>query len=99
MDVEWLKALNKSRQNKALMELEESMLEKAISHIENKVFFSFPYRFPLLGFLLVTLSQENEFSFILASLKVAILLSQTPFLTMSVVLIISAMKPKLLIQS
>lgn len=38
MDVEWLKALNKSRQNKALMELEESMLEKAISHIENKCY-------------------------------------------------------------
>ena len=52
--MEWLKALNKSRQNKALMELEESMLEKAISHIENKVFFSFPYRFPLLDLLLVT---------------------------------------------
>ena len=48
MDVEWLKALNKSRHNKALMELEESVLEKAISHIENKVFFSFCYRFPLL---------------------------------------------------
>ena len=54
MDVEWLKALNKSRQNKALMELEESMLEKAISHIENKVISSFPYRFPLLDLLLVT---------------------------------------------
>ncbi|XP_074621877.1 uncharacterized protein LOC141880294 isoform X2 [Acropora palmata] len=38
MDVEWLKALNKSRQNKSLMELEESVLEKAISHIENKCY-------------------------------------------------------------
>lgn len=38
MDVEWLKALNKSRHNKALMELEESVLEKAISHIENKCY-------------------------------------------------------------
>ena len=52
--MEWLKALNKSRQNKSLMELEESVLEKAISHIENKVFFSFPYRFPVLDLLLVT---------------------------------------------
>ena len=38
-DVEWLTALNKSRQNKGLMELEESMLEKALSYIENKVIF------------------------------------------------------------
>lgn len=38
MDVEWLTALNRSRQNKGLMELEESTLEKAIAYIENKVF-------------------------------------------------------------
>lgn len=38
-DVEWLTALNKSRQNKGLMELEESVLEKALSYIENKVTF------------------------------------------------------------
>ena len=37
MDVEWLTALNRSRQNKGLMELEESTLEKAIAYIENKV--------------------------------------------------------------
>lgn len=37
VDVEWLTALNKSRHNKGLMELEESTLEKAISYIENKV--------------------------------------------------------------
>ena len=95
MDVEWLKALNKSRQNKALIELEESVLEKAISHIENKVIFSFPYRFPLLDLLLVTSSDENDFFFILVSLKVAILLSQSHFSTRSVVLI-SATKPKLI---
>ena len=40
MDVEWLTALNRSRQNKGLMELEESTLEKAIAYIENKVFFA-----------------------------------------------------------
>ena len=63
MDVEWLKALNKSRQNKALMELEESVLEKAISHIENKVIFSFPQRFPLFDLLLVSSFDENDFFF------------------------------------
>ena len=40
MDVEWLTALNRFRQNKGLMELEESTLEKAIAYIENKVFFA-----------------------------------------------------------
>ena len=40
MDVEWLTQLNRSRQNKVLMELEESTLEKAIAYIENKVFFA-----------------------------------------------------------
>ena len=37
MDVEWLTALNKSQQNNDLMELEESVLEKALAYIENKV--------------------------------------------------------------
>ena len=37
MDVEWLTALNKSQQNNDLMELEESILEKALAYIENKV--------------------------------------------------------------
>ena len=37
MDVEWLTALNKSQQNNSLMELEESVLEKALAYIENKV--------------------------------------------------------------
>lgn len=37
MDVEWLTSLNKSRRNKALVELEESQLEKALAYIENKV--------------------------------------------------------------
>ena len=37
MDVEWLTALNKSQQNNGLMELEESVLEKALAYIENKV--------------------------------------------------------------
>lgn len=37
MDVEWLTGLNKSQQNKGLMELEESVLEKALAYIENKV--------------------------------------------------------------
>lgn len=37
MDVEWLMSLNKSRQNKGLIELEESQLEKALAYIENKV--------------------------------------------------------------
>ena len=35
--MEWLTALNKSQQNNGLMELEESVLEKALSYIENKV--------------------------------------------------------------
>ena len=39
MDVEWLTALNKSRQKKGLIELEEAILEKAVSYIENKVLF------------------------------------------------------------
>jgi len=38
MDVEWLASLNKSLQNKGLMELEESVLEKALAYIENKVY-------------------------------------------------------------
>lgn len=37
MDVEWLTSLNKSRKNKALVELEESQLERAMAYIENKV--------------------------------------------------------------
>ena len=37
MDVEWLTSLNKSLRNKELMELEESVLEKALAYIENKV--------------------------------------------------------------
>lgn len=37
MDVEWLTSLNKSQQNKGLMELEEAVLEKALAYIENKV--------------------------------------------------------------
>lgn len=38
MDVEWLTALNKSRHNKGLMELEEAVLEKAVAYIENKCY-------------------------------------------------------------
>ena len=37
IDVEWLTSLNKSQHNKGLMELEESVLEKALAYIENKV--------------------------------------------------------------
>ena len=37
MDVEWLTSLNKSQRNKGLTELEESVLEKALAYIENKV--------------------------------------------------------------
>ena len=35
--MEWLTGLNKSQQNSGLMELEESVLEKALAYIENKV--------------------------------------------------------------
>ncbi|XP_068717950.1 PHD finger protein rhinoceros-like [Montipora capricornis] len=38
MDVEWLTALNKVRQKKGLIELEEAVLEKAVSYIENKCY-------------------------------------------------------------
>ncbi|XP_078371024.1 uncharacterized protein LOC144654687 isoform X2 [Oculina patagonica] len=38
MDVEWLTSLNKSRQGKGLMELEETQLEKALAYIENKCY-------------------------------------------------------------
>lgn len=37
MDMEWLTGLNKSQQIKGSMELEESVLEKALAYIENKV--------------------------------------------------------------